>query len=935
MIPDFQKTSLLIPSQLPSFVRENPDYDKFVTFLQAYYEWMEVNGNVTERSKNILNYKDIDRTTEEFLQYFTDEFLQYFPQEVLIDKRTAVKYARQLYYTKGTPASYQFLFRVLYDSDFDIFYTKDAVLKASDGSWYVARSLKLATGNTNFLKVNNYRLFGETTKSIATIENATSTGNRVEVFISDITRLFQSGEFVRVVDTNNQDVLFGGQPLRAKIVGQISQIRIDPNRRGLLYQTGDPVVVYGGLNSANGLGASATVASTTSGSIQRINVVDGSYGFRPDPNTIISLTNAPGASAVVASIDPDPTKTANVTLLSIESIFPKRFVTIGNTNYGFTNVASANANTRLSDAFSFTQFSAYPISSIIVTNGGGGIRTIPTVQATSIYQNDIGDSIDLGNLGILSPIQIVSGGHGYQANDQIVFSGGTGVGARANVTAVSNTGAITDVEYVYGPVRDYPLGGLGYSQLSLPTVSVQSANAQAANASLVVPGILGRGATFSVVTDRTGSVTTININNPGEDYVSAPGVSLRVEDILVSNVIPSAPVENGDVIFQGVDANTSTYLAYVDSLSVYQFNADPAQIIYSLRVYNYNATPNTTLPLKTENNVNLQMVGAALDSNYNSSGVRRYGDGNARANALFLNGLVVSQGQYLNSRGKPSSSDVLQSKIYNNFTYIISVEKEIEKYREILLNLLHPTGMNFLGRYVLRSNTDYQLDTYSAVFQGYPLDYYTGYTGTQAHIYTSFTNGSNNIIYFDDLAGANIANIVFANTDTIILKPTNGPYVSSKVISVDGAANTVTVESNVWLTYANVAFVSGNSGSNVINITSLTNAYNIVNNGQYSNTAYPIKDIVYVGDSVLVDNNTSKIVQSVDFENDRIYLTTNLTSNVGNSLMAVNRTFVANTALNSRQIFIYGPLGQVYVPQLITEDGFTITTEDDRTLLLG
>jgi hypothetical protein len=934
MIPDFQKTSLLIPSQLPSFVRENPDYDKFVTFLQAYYEWMEENGNVTERSKNILNYKDIDRTTEEFIKYFTDEFLQYFPQEVLIDKRTAVKYARQLYYTKGTPASYQFLFRILYDSDFDIFYTKDAVLKASDGSWYVARSLKLATGNKNFLKVNNYRLFGETTKSIATIENATSTGNRVEVFISDITRLFQSGEFVKVVDTNNQDVLFDGQPLRAKIVGQINQINIDPNRRGLLYQTGDPVVIYGGLNSANGIGASATVGQTTAGSIQRINVVDGSYGFRTEPNTLITINNAVGATAVVGSLDPDSTKTANVTLLSIEAINPKRLITIGNTNYGFTNVASANANTRLSDAFSFTQFATYPISSVIVTNGGGGIRTIPTVQATSLYQNDVGDSIDLGNLGILSPIQILSGGHGYQANDQIVFSGGSGVGARANVVAVSNTGSITDVEYVYGPVRDYPLGGLGYSELSLPTVTVQSANVQAANASLVVPGILGRGATFSVVSNRTGSVTTINISNPGEDYVSAPGVSLKVEDILVSNVAPSL-IESGDVIFQGVDANTSTYLAYIESVSVYRFNADPAQTVYNLRVYNYNSTPNTALPLRTENNVNLQMVGAALDSNYNSSGVRRYGDGNARANASFLNGLVVSQGQYLNSRGKPSSSDVLQSKIYNNFTYIISVEKEIEKYREILLNLLHPTGMNFLGRYVLRSNTDYQLDTYSAVFQGYPLDYFTGYTGTHAHIYTSFTNGSNNIVYFDDLAGANLANIIFANTDTLVLKTTNGPDVSSRVVSVNAAANTVTLESNVWLTYANVAFVSGNSGSNVINIRSLTSAYNIMNNGQYSNTDYPIKDIVYVGDTILVDNNTSKVVQSVDFENDRIYLTANLTSNVGNSYMAVNRTFIANTALNSRQIFIYGAAGQVYIPELTTEDGFSITTEDGRTLLLG
>ncbi len=109
---------------------------------------------------------------------------------------------------------------------------------------------------------------------------------------------------------------------------------------------------------------------------------------------------------------------------------------------------------------------------------------------------------------------------------------------------------------------------LNPSELSIPTVTVQSANAQAANASLVVPGIVGRGATFSVITDRTGAVTTINISEAGEDYVSAPGISLKVEDILVSNVAP-ALIESGDVIFQGVDANTSTYLAYIDSFSVY------------------------------------------------------------------------------------------------------------------------------------------------------------------------------------------------------------------------------------------------------------------------------------------------------------------------------------------------------------------------------
>jgi hypothetical protein len=217
--------------------------------MQAYYEWMEQEGKVTNRAKNLLNYKDIDTTTEEFIDYFTNDFLPYFPQDILVDKYKAIKIAKELYQTKGIPASYQFLFRLLYNTDIEIFYTKDAVLKASAGSWYVAKSLKLNSLDTNLLNINNLRLFGETTKSIATVENSIISGTKTEVFISNIERLFQSGEFVRVVDNYNQDVLFGGQPLRAKIVGQISQVRIDSNNRGLLYEVGDPVVVYNGLTS--------------------------------------------------------------------------------------------------------------------------------------------------------------------------------------------------------------------------------------------------------------------------------------------------------------------------------------------------------------------------------------------------------------------------------------------------------------------------------------------------------------------------------------------------------------------------------------------------------------------------------------------------------------------------------------------------------------
>ena len=64
------KTSLLVPSQLPEFIKDNPDYQTFVLFLQAYYEWMEQQGNMVYGSKNLPNYYDIDTTLNEFLQYY-------------------------------------------------------------------------------------------------------------------------------------------------------------------------------------------------------------------------------------------------------------------------------------------------------------------------------------------------------------------------------------------------------------------------------------------------------------------------------------------------------------------------------------------------------------------------------------------------------------------------------------------------------------------------------------------------------------------------------------------------------------------------------------------------------------------------------------------------------------------------------------------------
>jgi hypothetical protein len=1022
-----QNISQLIPSQLPEYIRSDPAYSKFVVFLQAYYEWMEQQNNTLYETKNLLSYTDIDTTTEEFLQYYIQEFLQYFPKDALIEKSLALKVARELYKSKGTISSYQFLFRVLYNSEFDVFYTKDAVFRASNGLWYAPKSVKLATTDVNFLNIKNRRLFGETSKSIATIETSVASGTKIEVFLSEVERLFESGEIVRVVDTNNQDVLVGDQPLRAKIVGQINQVKIDPLNRGLLYQAGDPVILYGGVNPAVELPkeAIAEIGTTTTGSIQKIGVVNGGFGYTASPNTSIKITNVTGALATVGSLTPtlppqiiianggsgyqindylvssvddsifadvisvdnngSITKVAyrtsinvdallgvsanvisanvlasnasisvstilgnassNVATLPMDTIDLKTHEVhaghqggflLGNTSnpvaYNFAKMPTANINTKLSEAFTFEAFPTYSISSVIIQNGGGGAFAPPTVSASSTYITDVYNPADsantlgqniqgiLSNMGILAPIQITNQGSGYAINDKIIFNGGSGQGAAANVSAVGANGAITQIDYVYPSATvQYPLGGMGYKNTALPVLTANSANG--VGAVLSVPGILGPQATFSLTVDRIGAITTIKVNEFGEDYVSTPNVSIRVQDIVVSNVSISNLPHKNDIVYQGTSINTASYIATVNSVSVLSTDVLPENSKYNLRVFNYNFNPNPSLQLKfAESTAIFDMANTAFAENeffigspeYNSNGYKSYGDGNAKGTATFLNGLSIGQGEFLNKRNHPSSFSVLQSENYNNYTYQITVEKEISKYREILLNLLHPTGMKVLGRYAIKSASDFDFSKQSVFFTGKNLANYTGNTNSSISISGSFVNKSNNIVKFNNLDSANLASFISAN-NTLQIFPSDGASIKSEVVAVDYINNTVTLKDNVWVTFANVAYGSANSGSNTINVNLITDSYDIVNNSNYSNTQNHLVDIIFAGDNLQIAGNTY-VVNSVDYQYRIITLTTNLSANISNSSISINRTITAGGTVSTiSQVEILGAVGGSYV----------------------
>ena len=89
------KISSVISEQLPEFVQS--DHPTFITFLDAYYEWLEQHGNAVEVTRNAKIYNDIDLTVDAFVDYFKKNYLVDILDTVTNDKRTLLKNMKNFY----------------------------------------------------------------------------------------------------------------------------------------------------------------------------------------------------------------------------------------------------------------------------------------------------------------------------------------------------------------------------------------------------------------------------------------------------------------------------------------------------------------------------------------------------------------------------------------------------------------------------------------------------------------------------------------------------------------------------------------------------------------------------------------------------------------------------------------------------------------------
>lgn len=995
--------SALIASQLPDFIRA--DHPKFQRFLELYYQWLEQNnpngisntaGNTIYNAMQIGNYRDIDDTPSEFLKYFKDELLPYVPENASLDIRKLLKSAREFYNKKGSDESLRWLFKVLFNENIEINYPKEQIFKASDGKWIKPRAFRITVSETNKnVDVNllEKRLVtGNNSGATCLVESAnrsvdlTSGREIIEIYISNIKRFFENGEFITIdyEDENGTERTFS-----EKIIGTISNIRVDSNirtdpqqrRRGLLYNVGDPVVVTGGLAlTAEAEDAIAIVGNTTVGSIEAVTVVFPGYGYLAyPPNTEITVLRSIGddpnanlstdlrllglnltantANSQRNFIEPITySKTvieyakdvdignANIAVFTVnnrnvllnvtennsgidfdnfeevwangnnyfDALFTGKIATANggsggpfggggaaatdelliydianngtitdiltgaqintkNTSKAFafnsqtTYLVPANANSKIIQCIDFETLNTGGVALISVVNGGFGFRSEPILDVTSHYDTQISENFSylteesskkqfwqvFKDLGQVAHVYINNPGTGYANGDTITFVG-RGYGGNAIVN-VNSSGAIVNVAIL----------DRGEGHTVRPNCEITTSGGSGAS---LTAYLFGDGFDYTIDTSAIGRVRDIRLVYRGFDYVATPNVSLKVVDTVILPIGEAQEFIEQEYIYQGSSLENSTFRANVKSYN---------RTTGLLRLYNYSGSLDTTVSIISANDVTCNVNTAAnvpAPAQYSSGVIATglpnpmyYGNGRARANALFANGLIEFNGFFLNSDGFPSADKVFQDDtIYHNFSYIVQSEKNLQEFETPLKNIVHPAGLEVLAKTILKSASNTESDSSSNVNLILPIN--TTSTIVVSNVYSNVVTGTNTA--FEVAAyKANVGDLFF------ILDNINTLRTQSKTIS--------SVNSNTELEiYGDFIYI----GQGKIK----TNTGNVVL--QISGNVNTVSSFIATGDEI-----------RVNVTNVRLDGTVNVTGTTvsGNTTGANTTYFVGNVVVGS------------------------------------
>ena len=370
----YKKISSLVSSQFPEFIRD--DGPLFVSFLKAYYEFMEESGAALTGNRSHLDNQDIDRTLDSFVEYFRREFMVNIPKSTLADKRLLAKHIRDFYRTRGAQNSYRFLFRAIYGKEIEFYYPRDDILRVSAGRWVKETIVRVSAPFSAVPTIMEGRVVtGATSGAIGTVQsilNTLVTGISIyELTLENVTGSFVDGE--TITDSEGVTASINNS------IGALTGLTIIDTTSAFNVNEDTIRITASGSSPANG-----NISATTDLSGITFRIVNPGSGYRIACTTYGVSGPGTGGAFTISSLSNTTSISINSDTISALRNVPLNtglyFITGGgNTAAVSANMAGANVTSVLSAKLVFSSVTIGSINAISMTSPGKGYSTIPTI----------------------------------------------------------------------------------------------------------------------------------------------------------------------------------------------------------------------------------------------------------------------------------------------------------------------------------------------------------------------------------------------------------------------------------------------------------------------------------------------------------------------------------------------------------------------------
>lgn len=687
--------SNIVEYQFPQFYRS--EGQTFIQFVKAYYEWMEESGNLMNRSRNILEYRDIDDTLESFLYFYQKKYLYGIPFDVIINKRYLLKHVLDVYRSKGSIQAYKLLFKLIYDEEIDVYIPGRDILRVSDGTWHDPRYLEVSNVD-NLNDLLGKTITGLSSGTTAIVEKFVTEPINQNVlallYISNILpkhSTFLKGEkIVKQTDLTSAN-LSSIVAIAPTIIGSLDSIEILNGGRD--FSVGDLIKIARkdpDTQAVISSGIDGVVRVTNTGlgrGTIKFTIIDGGTGISNTENDVFVYNNTLDTTGSGASFTIQNMTNFTEVEYNEDIIASYADVTLGSVAYDFPGDPVANVSSTLQSTFTFLTKYFGTIVSLGSIRTGNSYTHNPEVFVRSTHS-----SVALP--GTISYDTTSANITGTSTEFTRFFTNGAVIEIQAN-TSDSNTAE----KHIIRSVTNNTV---------LTLMGAPSINSTASATFKVSPNIL-----VSDLAPSNSLIYRIDGKTTGEDANIAASLSLGNNVILTTSAIDSGKgYVDGETVklylYGAVDIPTivSGGTGYTNNEILVFAGGTPSALANGYVTTDANGTITTvnltyggsgytstpTITVKSANGTGASLTTEIIEFNtlYEVTG------------RVVKGGVGRKRGDWNTTRGFLNSDKYIQdSYFYQDFSYQIKAATALSTYRDILYNTFHIAGTELFGQYLV------------------------------------------------------------------------------------------------------------------------------------------------------------------------------------------------------------------------------------------